>query len=44
MHFKRISREARPAMASEDQSVAKSIAEVKVSSSAPPYSGPLPKG
>ena len=44
MHLKRISLQARPALAQEDQSLAKTIAEVKVNTSAPPYSGPLPKG
>lgn len=44
MHLKRISLETRPAMAQEDQSLAKTLAEVKVNTSAPPYSGPLPKG
>ena len=44
MHLSRISKDVRPALAQEDENVAKQIAEVKVSTSAPPYSGPLPKG
>ena len=44
MHLKRISTDVRPALAQNDDSVAKRIAEVKVNTSAPPYSGPLPKG
>jgi len=44
MHLKTITKNSRPALAQNDENVAKRVAEVKVSTSAPPFSGPLPKG
>ncbi len=43
MHLKRITKDVRPGMAQDEGNVAKDVAEVKVNSSAPPYSGPLIK-
>lgn len=44
MHLKQISKDVRPALAQENENVGKQIAELKVNTSAPPFSGPLPKG